>query len=103
MKWRKPNMFEKVVLFVGLLVLIFGYYIINKVLLIENYKLSWEFLQTIFLWLLMVIFIIIIAIGEDIKESLLINQTEEIRLLRKELVKKRQFKKLVYFSDFEYF
>ena len=89
MKWKKPNMFERVVLFVGLLVLVLGYYIINKVLVIENYKLSWEFLQTIFLWLLMVIFIIIIAIGEDIKESLLINQTEEIRLLRKELRRKR--------------
>jgi len=93
MKWRKPSIFEKVILFVGLLVLVFGYYIINKVLVIENYQLSWEFLQTLFLWLLMVIFIIIIAIGEDIKESLMTTQTEEIKLLRRELRKRRQSNK----------
>jgi uncharacterized membrane protein YiaA len=88
-KARKPNMFEQVVFSVGVLVLIVGYYLINKVLNTQGYKLTWDFLQTLFLWLLMVIFIILLAISEDIKESIMLNQTKEIRLLREALNRKR--------------
>ena len=50
-------------LIVGLLVLVIGYMLIGKLYVQEGNKLSWGFLQTTFLWMLMVIFIIMLAIG----------------------------------------
>lgn len=89
-KKRHTSTFEKLLLIVGFLVLIMGYLFINKVFIAEGYKLSWGFLQTVFLWLLMVIFIIMLAIGEDIKEGILIEQLEEIKLLKEEFSKKKK-------------
>ena len=73
---RKTSSFEKMLLIVGLLILIIGYTLISKTYAVEGGKLSWGFLQTIFLWLLMVIFIILLAIGEDVKEGILLRQLE---------------------------
>jgi|TARA_B100002003_G_C13853574_1_gene418243 high-affinity K+ transport system ATPase subunit B len=84
-KKRKTNAFEKLLLLVGLLVLVIGYFLINRVLIAEGHKLSWGFLQTVFLWLLMVIFIVMLAIGEDIKEGILLDQAEEIRGMREDM------------------
>ena len=87
---RKTSSFEKMLLIVGLLILVIGYMLINKTYAIEGNQLSWGFLQTIFLWLLMVIFIILLAIGEDIKEGILIEQLEEIKSLKEALLKGRK-------------
>ena len=87
---RKTSSFEKMLLIVGLLVLVIGYMLIGKVYVIEGSQLSWGFLQTIFLWLLMVIFIIMLAIGEDIKEGILIQQLDEIKALKEEFNKSRK-------------
>ena len=87
---RKTSSFEKMLLIVGLLVLVIGYMLIGKVYAIEGSQLSWGFLQTIFLWLLMVIFIIMLAIGEDIKEGILIQQLDEIKALKEEFGKGRK-------------
>ena len=84
---RKTSSFEKMLLIVGLLVLVIGYTLIKKTYVAEGQILSWGFLQTIFLWLLMVIFIIMLAIGEDIKEGILIEQLEEIRSLKESISK----------------
>ena len=84
---RKTSSFEKMLLIVGMLVLVIGYMLINKVYVVEGSKLSCGFLQTIFLWLLMVIFIIMLAIGEDIKEGILLQQLEEIRSLKDSILK----------------
>ena len=89
-KKRNTSIFEKLLLVVGLLILIIGYFLINKVLVAEGYKISWGFLQTVFLWLLMVIFIIMLAIGEDIKEGILLEQLDEIKNLKEEILKKRK-------------
>lgn len=78
---RKPNIFEKLVLFVGIMVLIIGALMINNTFNLYEHQISWDFLQTVFLWLVMVIFIILLAIGEDIKQSLMINQTEQLKNL----------------------
>ncbi len=86
-KKRRTSIFEKLLLFVGFLVLIIGYFFINKVFIAEGYELSWGFLQTVFLWLLMVIFIIVLAIGEDIKESILLKQLDEIKELKETILK----------------
>ena len=84
---RKTSSFEKMLLIVGMLVLVIGYMLISKVYVIEGNQLSWGFLQTIFLWLLMVIFIIMLAIGEDIKEGILIQQLDEIKSLKESILK----------------
>ena len=89
-KKRKTSAFEKMLLIIGLFVLVIGYFLINKVFIIEGRELSWGFLQTVFLWLLMVIFIIMLSIGEDIKEGILLQQLDEIRALRQELSKKKK-------------
>ena len=86
-KKRRTSIFEKLLLIVGFLVLIMGYFFINKVFIIEGYKISWGFLQTVFLWLLMVIFIIMLAIGEDIKEGILLEQLSEIKQLKEQISK----------------
>ena len=87
--FRKPNAFERVLLIVGILVMVLGYYVINKVYATYNYELSWGFLQAIFLWLIIVIFIIIIAISEDIKQTMMENHTKQLELLREEMRRKR--------------
>ena len=88
-KKRRTSIFEKLLLVVGFLVLVMGYYFINKVFIAEGYKVSWGFLQTVFLWLLMVIFIIMLAIGEDIKEGILLEQLEEIKDLKESILGKK--------------
>ena len=87
---RRTSSFEKMLLIVGFLVLVIGYLLINKVYIAEGSRLSWEFLQTIFLWLIIVIFIILLAIGEDIKEGILIEQLDEMKSLREEMTKSRK-------------
>lgn len=88
-KKRRTSIFEKLLLFVGLFILILGYFFINKVFVLEGYQISWGFLQTVFLWLLMVIFIILLAIGEDIKEGILLEQLDEIRQLKEAVLKRK--------------
>ena len=90
MKIRKTSSFEKMLLIVGLLILVIGYMLISKAYVVEGSQLSWGFLQTIFLWLLMVIFIILLAIGEDIKEGILIEQLEEIKSMKEALLKRKK-------------
>ena len=80
------------VLIVGVLVLLFGGIVINNTYNLYEKDISWEFVQTTFLWLLMIIFIMILAINEDIKKTLMINQIKEIRALTdalNRLVKKK--------------
>lgn len=84
---RKTSSFEKMLLIVGLLILVIGYMLIGKTYAVEGGQLSWGFLQTTFLWLLMVIFIILLAIGEDIKEGILIAQLEELKSLKEAILK----------------
>ena len=90
MEIRKTSSFEKMLLIVGILVLVIGYIMIGKTYAAEGSGLSWGFLQTVFLWLLIVVFIILLAIGEDIKEGILIEQLEEIKALTNELRKRNK-------------
>lgn len=89
-KKRRTSIFEKLLLVVGLFILVIGYVFINKVFVLEGYKISWGFLQTVFLWLLMVVFIILLAIGEDIKEGILLEQLDEIRQLKETIKRKNR-------------
>ena len=89
-KKRSTSIFEKLLLAVGISVLTVGYFFINKTFIAENFELSWGFLQTVFLWLLMVIFIILLAIGEDIKEGILLEQLDEIRQLKEAILSRKK-------------
>ena len=88
-KKRRTSIFEKMLLIVGLFLLVIGYFFINKAFIADDYKVSWGFLQTVFLWLLMVIFIILLAIGEDIKEGILLEQLGEIKSLKESILKRK--------------
>ncbi len=89
MEKRKTSFFEKSLLVVGISVLVLGYLFITARFDAEGRELSWEFMQTLFLWSLIVIIIIMIAYGEDIKEGILLKQLEELREV-KALLNKRK-------------
>lgn len=89
---RKPNMFEAILLVIGIVLIIVGYVVIHRMIAAEG-ALSWDFLQTTFLWLLMVLLVILAAVNENMKEELKIviqNQLEEMKLLRADLNKKKR-------------
>ena len=93
---RKPNVFEKIVLIIGIIVVVVGYSFIQQMYLAEGAKLSWDLLQTMFLWLVLAVFMIMVAVNENVKEELkvIINEhLEEIRLLREDLKARRARKK----------
>ncbi len=89
---RKPNVFESILLLIGVVLIILGYIVIYRLYTIEG-VLSWDLLQTLFLWILMILLVISAAVNENMKEELKIvieNQAEEIRLLRKDLSDKKR-------------
>jgi hypothetical protein len=87
--YRKSNFFERVLLIVGLLVIIVGFYFIYQVFQSSpGYaSLGWESLQTIFLWLMLVVLIVLLATEEDVKEELAIiikEHIEETKIMKEE-------------------
>lgn len=86
---RKPNAFEKALLVVGVAVLMVGYGIIHSQIAKEGFNIT--IINTIFIWLMLVLIIIIAAANENIKEELknvIELQLQEIRLLREEIRRK---------------
>jgi uncharacterized membrane protein len=78
------NLFEKMLLVVGIAVTIIGFYYINQIYTGEG-RLSWALLQAAFLWLVLLFMIILTDSNESIKEELkeVVNQqVQETRLLR---------------------
>jgi hypothetical protein len=92
---RKLNFFELVLLLVGIGVGVVGFLMINRQYQ-EDLSLTWELYQTVFLWLLLIVMLILAATMEDVKEELAIvikEHIEETRLLRdinKELLSETQ-------------
>ncbi|MBW2975413.1 hypothetical protein KY366_06860 [Candidatus Woesearchaeota archaeon] len=87
---RKPNLFEIILLTIGIALIVVGYITIHKMIAAEK-VLSWELLQTTFLWLLMILMVILAAVNENMKEELRVvieNQVEEIKLLRWDIQKR---------------
>ncbi len=81
---RKINVFEKILLPVGVALTFFGFYLIY---LAEqtNSEIGWLKLATVFIWMMMLFIIIVAATTEDMKEELTLIQREhiaEIKLLR---------------------
>jgi len=83
--FRKTNMFEKMLLIVGLAVIAGGFYLINRAY--TNFPgLSWIMVVAIFGWLTLIILFVISSTSVDVKEELGIiikEQVDEIKLLKK--------------------
>jgi len=89
MQSRKPNFFEKTLLIVGAVILMVGYGLIHNSVVVEGFTILT--IQTIFLWLVLVVLVIIAAVNENVKEELkqvIELHLQEIRMLRHEIRKK---------------
>jgi len=89
---RNPNLFEKVLLIVGIALIVVGYISIHR-MVVSDRAFSWDFLQTTFMWLIMILLIILAAVNENMKEELrtvIENQIEEMKLLRNDFRKKKK-------------
>ena len=81
---RKSNFFEVVLLFVGVGVIILGFHFINQVYMTEG-VLNWQMIQSVFLWLILIVMVVLLATEEDVKEELGIimrEVSEETRLTK---------------------
>ncbi len=84
---RTPSLFELILLLAGLGVTILGFYLIHQQYILDGAILSWNLLISVFLWLLLIIGIILVALLEDVKMELstvIKEHVEEIRLLQDE-------------------
>ena len=81
--FRSPNLFEKLLLIVGVGVGIVGIYILYNVYTqTQNVPLI---VGLVFLWLIVILLLMVVAIAEDIKEEIGVimhEQVEQIKLLR---------------------
>ena len=88
---RMPNIFEKLIFIIGILIIIMGYVFIHSLIVLEG-SLTWDALQTIFLWLLIIGVIILASVNENMKEelkSIILNQHQELKILRQDLKYKK--------------
>ena len=82
-KVRNPNLFETIVLIMGLILILVGYTFIYRQIQVTG--LTWDAVQAIFLWLLLLAMLIVMSVNENVKEELreLIEiEIEETKLLR---------------------
>jgi hypothetical protein len=101
---RKINLFEKLLLPVGLGLTFFGFYLIILAQRADTLG-AWMRLTTVFVWMMLLFIVIVAATTEDMKEELGMiqkehiteikimkelshNQLEEIKLLRADLKKR---------------
>ena len=87
---RTPNLFEKILLVIGILVMIVGFAFVQMVSSAIGF--GWELISLIFMWLMLVVLIILLSATENMKEELKIvsdNQLEELRLMRQDLKRRR--------------
>ena len=86
-KFRTSTLFEKLLLFTGIAIGIVGFWLINKVYYIDP-VFSWDFVDAIFLWLLLIFMVILTASNESIKEELSFitkEHIEETKLIKEEI------------------
>jgi len=94
-KFVRSTFFEKLLLFVGAFVGIVGFYLINTIYMAEN-RLTWALIQSVFLWLLLILILVLTDSSETIKNELSVvikDLTEETRLLKKEVELLREITK----------
>ncbi len=86
-KFRQATLFEKLLLLVGILIGISGFWIINKTYA-ESPGINWSFITAIFLWLTLIFIVILTDSNESIKEELSViikEHINETKLLKEEV------------------
>lgn len=96
-RFQAATLFEKMLLVTGIFVGIIGFWFINKVYYNQP-GLTWQFLTSVFLWLMLIFLVILTDSNESVKEELSIiirehiTETrllkEEVKALNKNLMKK---------------
>ena len=87
-KFREANLFQKLLLVVGIFIGLVGFWFINKIYINEP-TLSWPFVTAIFSWLLLIFIVILTDSSESIKEELgaiIREHIHETRLLKNEVI-----------------
>lgn len=90
-KQRNPNMFEYVLLVMGILVISIGYFFVHNVIMSHG-LVSFESTTVLLIWFISIILVILTAVGENSKEELKIiikQQHAEMKLLRDDLRRKK--------------
>ena len=85
---RNPNVFEKVLLVVGIAIVMIGYTFIHRMYTYSGSVLTWELIMSMLLWLIGLVLIIGLAVSENVKEELALvakNQLNELKLIKEEL------------------
>ncbi len=87
---NRLNFFEKMLLIVGVMVTILGFFFINRIYTGDGH-LSWALLQAAFLWLVLLFLIILTDSNESVKEELkeIIHQHMNETKLLKEISKQQ--------------
>lgn len=91
-KFIQSNLFQKLLLFIGLAIGIIGFWLINKVYINEP-VMSWSFISAVFLWFLLIFIVILTDSSESIKEELsavIREHIEETKLLKREVILLRE-------------
>ncbi len=86
---RAPNVFERILLIIGMLIIVVGYALINKVVKVEGFTSTT--LIAIFVWLALICIVIVASVAENTKEELRViieNQLQELKLLREDIKRK---------------
>lgn len=84
---RKSTFFEKILLVIGLIVILVGFHFIFSIFSSGQTEM-WGAVSSVFLWLLLIITIVLLAISEDVKEELAIimkQQVDVLHLIREEV------------------
>ncbi len=84
MRTAKLNTFEKILLFIGIIVIILGFGLIQSKFIAAGSEISWDFMKTVLIWLVVVLGVLVLAVLENMREELsevIQNQTQEIRLI----------------------
>ena len=87
-KFAQSNLFQKLLLFVGIAIGVIGFWLINKIYINEP-VVGWSFITAVFLWLLLIFVVILTDSSESIKEELsaiIKEHINETRLLKEEVV-----------------
>ena len=87
-KFQQATLFEKLLLVVGIFIGIAGFWLINKTYSIEP-GVNWQFITSVFLWLLLIFVVILTDSNESIKEELgtiIKEHIGETKLLKREVV-----------------
>jgi len=74
------NVFEIVLLFVGIAVGFLGFQLINKVYIAEN-AISWPMLVAIFTWLILFVLLISLSVAVDVSKKQLVEMKKMVVLL----------------------